>query len=291
MKGRTNNLDDVVKSNKKAWEHRVYEWRVKCQGSPKSVAKDMIKNPKEYLRCHSEFFSDVEGKTIASICGSDGRRAVALALLGAKATVFDISEQQKKYALELAKEANVKINYEIGDICLIDENKYHCKFDYAYAEGGILHYFKDLKLFFSKIYSILSDNCFFIMSDYHPFQKTCKVDIPKRNIEQTNGNYFDTRMHSGHVPYFKYFSKKDQEQFPECQLRFYTLSEIFNAMIDAGFEIKRFYEHPKVEGDLIPFEFTIIAQKNVKYKCGVYINMNFKSARCNKNIIMGDKKK
>lgn len=262
-KGRKNGLDDAVKNNKEAWEYRVYEWRVKYQGSPESVAKDIMKNPKVYLRCHSKFFGDVKNKSIASICGSDGRRAVALALLGANATVFDISEQQKKYALELAEAAKVKINYEIGDICLIDKNKYFCKFDYAYAEGGILHYFHDLKCFFEKIHAILKEGCFFLLSDYHPFQKTCKVDVPKRNVEQTNGNYFDTRIHSGHVPYFKYFSEKEQEQFPACQLRFYTLSEIFNAMIGVGFEIKGFYEHSKVEGDLIPFEFTIVARKKI----------------------------
>lgn len=263
MKGGKNDLDDFVKTNKEAWEYRVYEWRVKYQGSPETIAGEIIKNPKAYLRCHSRFFGDVKNKSVASICGSDGRRAVALALLGANATVFDISEQQKKYALELAEAAQVKINYEIGDICSIDKNIYFCKFDYAYAEGGILHYFHDLKGFFGAIYTILKNGCTFVMSDYHPFQKTCKVDIPKRNVEQAKGNYFDTRIHSGHVPYFKYFSLEEQEQFPMCQLRFYTLSEIFNAMIGVGFLIEEFYEHPKVEGDLNPFEFTIIARKSI----------------------------
>ena len=115
----------------------------------------------------------------------------------------------------------------------------------------------------SFVYTILKNGCTFVMSDYHPFQKTCKVDIPKRNVEQAKGNYFDTRIHSGHVPYFKYFSLEEQEQFPMCQLRFYTLSEIFNAMIGVGFLIEEFYEHPKVEGDLNPFEFTIIARKSI----------------------------
>lgn len=39
---------------------------------------------------------------IANPCGSNGRIAVPLALLGADVTIFDISEENKRYALELA---------------------------------------------------------------------------------------------------------------------------------------------------------------------------------------------
>lgn len=248
-------------SNKDAWEYRVYEWRVSHQGSPESVAKEIVNDPKQFLRFHADMFQEIQGKKIASICGSDGRRAVALATLGANATVFDLSEPQKEYALELAKAANVDIAYEVGDFCSYDEQKYASAFEYAYAEGGILHYFHDLNKFFSKAYSLLSVGGTFIMSDYHPFQKTCAVEKPKRNVELTEGNYFDDRIFSGHVPYLKYFPESEHNEFPECKLRFYTLSEIFNAIIAAGFSIKGFYEHPKVVGGKTPFEYTIIAKK------------------------------
>jgi len=102
---------------------RAYEWRVNHCGAPQTVAKEIIDNPKNKLRYHSKYFANVEGKHIASVCGSDGCRAVALALLKAKATVFDISEPQKKYALELAEAAGVKIDYEIGDFCEADSTK------------------------------------------------------------------------------------------------------------------------------------------------------------------------
>lgn len=67
-------------SNKDAWEYRVYEWRVSHQGTPEVVAAEIVKDPKKFLRFHSDMFPDVRGKKIASICGSDGRRAVALAV-------------------------------------------------------------------------------------------------------------------------------------------------------------------------------------------------------------------
>ena len=254
-------MNNIVEENKLAWEHKVYEWRTDFQGSPEVVAKDIICNPEKFLRFHFGLFENLNDKKVASICGSDGRRAVALAVLGAESTVFDVSEPQKRYALELAKAAKVEINYELGDFCVQNNNIYFKRFDYAYAEGGILHYFHDLPIFFRKVYSILKDDGVFIMSDYHPFQKTCNVNKPKRNVELTEGNYFDTRVHTGHVPYFKYFSEEDKINFPNCKLRFYTLSEIFNTMINEGFIIKSFYEHPKKNNPKIPFEYTIVARK------------------------------
>lgn len=254
-------MRNEAEANKLAWEHKVYEWRVSFQGTPKDVAREITDNPKSFLRFHAEMFSDIKGKKVASICGSDGRRAVALAVMGASSTVFDISEPQMRYALELAEAANVSIDYDLCDFCEVDDMIYGDNFDYAYAEGGILHYFHDLPLFFRKAYSILRNNGIFIMSDYHPFQKTCVVEKPLRNVELTEGDYFDTRVHTGHVPYLKYFSKEEGLYFPDCRLRFYTLSEIFNAMIKEGFVVTAFYEHPKKSAPKIPFEFTIVAKK------------------------------
>ena len=50
------------------------------------------------------------GIKIANICGSCGKKAVPLAILGAEVTVFDISEDNKRYALEVAAAAKVDLN-------------------------------------------------------------------------------------------------------------------------------------------------------------------------------------
>jgi len=46
---------------------------------------------------------------VSLIIHGNGRKAVPLALLGADVTVFDISEENKRYALELAEAANTHI--------------------------------------------------------------------------------------------------------------------------------------------------------------------------------------
>ena len=223
-------LDYIVSQNKAAWEHRAYEWRVSHQGTPQVVAEEMMINPKKSLRYHAKYFNDVDGKNIASICGSDGRRAVALALLKAKSTVFDISEPQKKYALELAEAAGVKINYEIGGFCETDIKKYGEYFDYAYAEGGILHYFHELNKFFAVIYRILKPNGTLVLCDFHPFTKIASANmVLTKEDESVEDDYFDSSVHKGDVAYKQYFPESEHDSFPDCLGRCYILSDIINA--------------------------------------------------------------
>ena len=207
-------------------------------------------------RWHQQYFEDIAGKKIANPCGSNGRQAVPLALRGADVTVFDISEENKQYALELAKEAGTDIGYVLGDFCETDLTKHGNMFDIVYAEGGILHYFSDIDAFTKALYAIAKPCGQLILSDAHPYRKL-------RSLELTGGDYFDSRLHDGNVAYQTMFSQKEQEAFPKCLMRYYTLSEVINSVIAAGFTLKEIIEHPHWEDTKIPVEFTIIAYKGI----------------------------
>jgi len=243
--------------NKKAWEYRAYEFWNSRDGAPMDNAIKILKNPKACLKKHQEYFNHIEGKKIANICGSNGRKAVPLALMGAVVTVFDISEENKRYALELAKCANTCIDYIVSDIYDVDLKKYEGFFDILYLEGGILHYFNDINKLMSILYSLLKDSGVMVLSDFHPLRKC----IDEGNSGQTQGNYFNEELHNGDVAYKQFFTEQEQRDFPDCSLRFYTLSEIINSVITVGFELKKFDEHPKWENKNIPGEFTILAVK------------------------------
>ena len=254
-------MDDVSRKNKKAWEYRAYEFWNMNYGTPQEKAEEIRKDPKARLRYHQKYFENIQCTKIANVCGSNGRIAVPLAVLGADVTVFDISEENKRYALELADCAGVSIHYELCEFYDVDLDKFGRIFDMIYLEGGILHYFHDLDRFSALLYGILKPGGKLILSDFHPFRKIYAVGISGKNASATGGNYFDSEIHSGDVAYKNYFPQQDQTDFPDCSLRFYTLSEILNAVIRAGFNIREFNEHPNWDDKKIPEEFTIYAVK------------------------------
>lgn len=192
--------------NKKAWEYRAYEfWLQRC-GTPSEYANQIRSNPLARLKKHKHHFEQVEGKRIANLCGSNGRKAVPLALLGAEVTVFDISEENRKYALELAACAQTTIRYVVTDLYEIDLQKYGGYFDLLYLEGGILHYFNELDQLMAILYALLKDEGKLILSDFHPVNKCI--------ASQGKVTYFDSSIKSGDVAYKGFFDEKEQEDFP-----------------------------------------------------------------------------
>ncbi|WP_055106800.1 class I SAM-dependent methyltransferase [Paenibacillus ihumii] len=246
-------MNEHSQKNKTAWEYRAYEFWHKRDGSPREKADKILENPLACLKKHQAYFENIEGKTIANLCGSNGRKAVPLALLGANVTVFDISEENKQYAVELAACANTSIDYIVTDIYEIDLQKYKEHFDLLYLEGGILHYFSDIERFMYILYSLLKAGGRMILSDFHPLRKCL--------ASQGQVDYFDSDIKSGDVAYKAYFDEHEQQEFPNVSIRLFTLSEIMNSVLGAGFQLKKFDEHRGWNNENIPWEFTILAQK------------------------------
>ena len=249
-------MEDYAAQNKMAWEYDAYNFWV-SQSTPYETAKKNLENPRNCLRYHAEYFENAKGMTIANICGSCGKRAVPLAILGANVSVFDISEQNKKYACEAAEAAGVNINYVVGDVLDIDMSVYGGYFDAAYMEGGILHYFHDINKFMSVIYNIIKPGARLILSDFHPFGKIMGT-LSSGGLKE-DADYFATGIAEAEMPHAGYYSEEQRKLFPRCLVRRYTLSEIINAVLNAGFILKSFDEHPSWTNAKLPGEYTILA--------------------------------
>ena len=174
-------MKDYSEKHKKAWEYDAYDFWVTHEGTPEERAKEDAADPRKMLRKYANYFEQFDGVKIANICGSCGKKAIPLALLGAEVTVFDISEANRRYALETAQAANVNLRYEVCDVLEIDLAKYAQVFDVVFMEGGILHYFHDINEFMKMMYAILKPGGKMICSDFHPFTKildTLKLERP-----------------------------------------------------------------------------------------------------------------
>ncbi len=250
-------MRDYSCQNKKAWEYNAYDFWVKEAGTPEERAKKDVENPKKRLKWHVNYFDTYEGIRVANICGSCGKKAVPLALLGAEVTVFDISEDNKRYALEVAEAAEVSINFEVGDVLEIDMEKFGGYFDVVFMEGGILHYFHDIDEFMQIMYGLLKENGKMICSDFHPFTKIADA----LQLDHPSMSYFETAVFEGEMAHARFYEEEIRRQMPKCSYRKYTISEIINAMIQNGFVLERFDEHPSWADGNLPGEFTAVGRK------------------------------
>ena len=147
-------MRDYSVQNKKAWEFSAYEFWVKTSGTPSERAKKDVENPLGALKKYADYFDSYKGIKVANICGSCGKKAIPLALLGAEVTVFE-----------------------------------------------------------------------------------------------------------GEMAHARFFEEEIRKHMPKCLYRKYTMSEIINAVIQCGFTLERFDEHPAWTNEAIPGEFTIMATK------------------------------
>lgn len=248
---------DYVERNKKAWEYNAYQFWIREAGEPAQRGEKIRKDPKGALKRFAAYFDTYKGVRIANICGSCGKKAVPLALLGAEVTVFDISADNRRYALELAEAAGTRIGFQVCDVLKIDMDKFGGTFDVVFFEGGVLHYFHDISAFMGVMHGLLKPGGKMICSDFHPFTKVMDV----LDIQQPTMSYFSTEIYEGEMAHARFYEDEIRKQFPKCSYRKYTVSEIINGTIGAGFVLKSFEEHPSWTDPDLPGEFTLVAGK------------------------------
>ena len=250
-------MTNYSQRHKEAWEYDAYNFWVAHAGAPEERARQDMENPKAMLRRYADYFDRFQGVRVANICGSCGKKAIPLALLGAEVTIFDISEENRRYALEVANAAKVNITFELGDVLDIDRAKYGGYFDVVFMEGGVLHYFHDIDRFMAVMQALLKPGGKMICSDFHPFNKIADA----LGLEQPALGYFSTEVFEGEMAHARFYDGETRARFPKCLYRKYTVSEIINAIIRAGFTLTRFDEHPAWENKALPGEFTAVAVK------------------------------
>ncbi|AAK81581.1 2-polyprenyl-3-methyl-5-hydroxy-6-metoxy-1,4-benzoquinol methylase [Clostridium acetobutylicum] len=261
-----NDYDNNSNINEDAWNKETYSAWVKRFGTPDTAAKKISKDPSKILSVLHEKLGDVKGKKIMNIMGSNGSKAVALALLGADVTVVDFSKGNMDYALDLAKEADVKIDYILSDILKLPEDKLTADYDIVFAEMGIIHYFIDLKPFIKTINRLLKEGGLFVLRDFHPVSTkliTSRGSTAKVRKHKVTGDYFDTSLEEKDAAFSKYLI--DNKEPEKVLLRKWTLGEIVTSVAEGGFKIKKLDEEPNLSCDNfdkgIPKSFTLTSEK------------------------------
>jgi ubiquinone/menaquinone biosynthesis C-methylase UbiE len=263
-------LMNSTKKNMTAWNTGAYQAWINRFGTPHDAAKKIIGNPENRVGSLYTFFGeDVHGKKIINLLGSNGNKGVALALLGAEVTIVDFSNDNERYAKELAHEAGVDLRYIVSDVLQLPQAELTGDYDIVFMEFGILHYFTDLSPLFRVVTSLLRKGGRFVVQDFHPISTkliSSKGTTARIRKHKVTGDYFNTALEEKEVSHSKFLSPDHKDQSSQkVYLRHWTLGEIVTGIANAGLHIKVLEELPNLSSDIfdkgIPKTFTIVADK------------------------------
>ena len=229
-------------ANRGAWSHPAY-YDAWCRryGSPEDVAAEFARNAWPALRRYRPHLGQVDGKRIVNLLGSIGRKAVPLAMLGADVTVIDASPVNARYAGELADAAGVSITYVVSDILQVEPGELGEPFDIVLMEGGVLHYFLDLRPLAELCRRLLRPGGRLILGEHHPMRKCTPTGYGRAVLEE---DYFDGTVQEYELPLAHLLPDDVRAELPSVRCRHWTLGEIVTTFAQTGFLIQAFEETP-----------------------------------------------
>jgi ubiquinone/menaquinone biosynthesis C-methylase UbiE len=247
--------------NRLAWNTKAYDAWIIHLGTPSEQAKNLRKDPRYPLRRWLKYIGEPRGQRIINLLGSTGGKAIPLAILGAAVTIVDISEENRRYALEVSKAADVQVKYINADVLNIPNEEDLRDFDIVLMEFGILHYFSDLDLIFSIVTRMLKTNGRFILTDFHPFASKLLNDSGNGLTLKSEANYFQSTLVEDAIAYHNILPENERNGLPKVLLRKWTLGEILSALASKGMYLRILEEEPHPQNKNFPAFYTVVADK------------------------------
>jgi SAM-dependent methyltransferase len=182
---------------------------------------------------HPGILSSVAGKDYVELGCGGGQASVGTAQLGASTVVgVDFSGEQLRHAKQLQEFAGVDVRFVKGDVTdlpLADD-----RFDLASSEW-VFQMVERLDRALVEAHRVLRDGGVFVVSVPHPVSEI--IDTETSTVE---GDYFDTGPREISI---------DEDYDTTLTVFDRTVADLHDALVDAGFEVRRLIEHrrPEVE--------------------------------------------
>ena len=176
---------------------------------------------------------EVQGKKIIELGCGGGQCSITFAKRGAKCTGIDLSEEQIKFAKNLAKKNDVIVNFIQGDVENLSIFDDECM-DIAFS-AYVFDWVQNLDKVFKEVFRILNKNGILVFSMGHPFYN-CLREYPNPNDLKLKLSYFQREV-----------LEKDGNTGLTINYKLPTIGDIINGLISTGFCIEKIVEPEPVE--------------------------------------------
>ncbi|MDY2587022.1 methyltransferase domain-containing protein [Winogradskyella aquimaris] len=235
-------FDNYFKTNKETWNKKVA-----IHAESNMYELEAFKAGKSSLMQYElEALGNVNGKSLLHLQCHFGQDTLSWARMGAECFGVDLSDE----GIKLAKQLNDKLQLDAKFVCcnVLDTSKHISKrFDIVYTSYGVIGWLPDLKPWAKMITERLKVGGTFYMVEFHPILWMF--------------DYVDSK------PKLKYHYSQDEVIYEEYQGTYanpsskivskeygwnHGLSEVVNALIEAGLEIDYLNEHDESPYDVFP---------------------------------------
>ncbi|MEW5868278.1 MAG: class I SAM-dependent methyltransferase [Chloroflexota bacterium] len=224
-------MENISQSNRRYWDALASDWQSlrdqdqlwrRCPRQPELAFEG------EALAFIHKFVGSLQGRRALVIGSGDNYVAFALSGLGARATSSDISSRQLDIARQRAGQLGLEIEFVCADAAGL-EGIQDNSFDLVCSSNGFFVWIADPARVFQAVQRVLRPGGFYIFYDIHPLMRPWKNLIPALEMEKP---YSETGP----------FEHRDNE---ETSYEFHwRLSDLFNAMCDAGLVLRQVAESP-----------------------------------------------
>lgn len=231
-------MTSYKKINKEWWEKMVDEGCGFCKPwlnlDPEIVNKvatgKLKKSPKPFDDMFpTSIFEDIKGKNVLCLASGGGQQSAVFGLMGANVTIVDIAKGQLKADKVAAKHYGYDIKTyqgDMSDLSMIDSEV----FDLVY-QAPSMGYVPDVNKVYKEVSRVLKPGGLY------------RADAQNPGTWELDENSWDGKGYRISELY-SVKAKQRSENENVMEYRHY-ISDVFNGLIDAGFEIIRVEEPPK----------------------------------------------
>ncbi len=233
---------DYFKTNKNTWNEKV-----KVHAKSEMYHLDDFKRGKTSLMPYELMaLGNVNGKSLLHLQCHFGQDTLSWSRLGAKCTGVDLSDE----GIKLAKQLNEELKLDANFVCcnVLDASDFIKEtFDFVFTSYGVIGWLPDLKPWGKMIAERLHRGGTFYMVEFHPI--VWMFDYLETNPVMKYGYMQDE------VIYEEYEGTYADENSKMVSKEYgwnHGLSEVINALTEAGLHIDYLKEHDESPYDVLP---------------------------------------
>ncbi len=234
--------DNYFEVNKATWNEKV-----NIHAKSKMYDMDSFNQGKSSLMAYEQrALSDVKDKSLLHLQCHFGQDTLSWSRLGAKCVGVDLSDE----GIALAKELNAELKLDANFICcnVLDTSKHiDDTFDIVFTSYGVIGWLPDLKPWGTMIAERLKQGGTFYMVEFHPivwmFDYTEGKPVMKYGYMQDEVIYEE---------YQGTYADNDSKMISKEYGWNHGLSEVINALTEAGLQIEYLNEYHESPYDVLP---------------------------------------